>query len=414
MSVDVAIIGAGAAGLAAANRIRDTRPALSVLVIEAADRIGGRARTIAAPGVPGAFIDLGCGWLHGARTNAWTEIAGRLGHQIDRTPAPWDSGTRRWGLSDEEAQEAVAAFRAFYGRASERDPGPVDIALSDLLEPGNRWNPLIEALGTYIGGAPLAKMSADDFARYDPGRGPDWRLPGGYGNLIAAFGAQVPVKLGTAVTLIRHGASSGLTLETTDGVLGASTVLVTVSTNVLAEEKLRFDPPLREKRDAAASLPLGLANKVFLGLASKSSIKAEAAALGSPFRRDTASYQIRPFGNDVVEAYFGGDLALEIERGSPQAALAFAADELADHFGSGIRKELSFAAMSAWAGNAHVGGSYSYAKPGGADCRSVLAAPVDSRIFFAGEACSVTRFSTAHGAYESGVAAADALIGSLR
>jgi monoamine oxidase len=52
--------------------------------------------------------------------------------------------------------------------------------------------------------------------------------------------------------------------------------------------------------------------------------------------------------------------------------------------------------------------------PGKADCRDMLAAPVDDRVFFAGEACSRSDYSTAHGAYLTGVGAADLAIAARR
>ncbi|MCJ9691710.1 FAD-dependent oxidoreductase, partial [Rhizobium sp. PRIMUS64] len=65
---DVVIIGAGAAGIAAARRLQAIRPDLSILLLEASDRLGGRAWTVGLPDADVA-LDLGCGWLHGARTN---------------------------------------------------------------------------------------------------------------------------------------------------------------------------------------------------------------------------------------------------------------------------------------------------------------------------------------------------------
>ena len=92
---------------------------------------------------------------------------------------------------------------------------------------------------------------------------------------------------------------------------------------------------------------------------------------------------------------------------------AFAADELANILGSDVRKHISPLASTAWQSDPWSRGSYSYALPGHADDRAILAAPVDERLFFAGEATSPNDFSTAHGAYMSGVAAADAALASL-
>src|SRR3984885_14791495 len=83
--VDIAIIGAGAAGLGAANALKNS--GLSTIVLEARDRIGGRGHTVMA--APGIAFDLGCGWLHSANKNSFVSIAERLNFEIDKTRPPW-------------------------------------------------------------------------------------------------------------------------------------------------------------------------------------------------------------------------------------------------------------------------------------------------------------------------------------
>ena len=95
--VDVAIIGAGAAGLGAAHALKDS--GLSVIVLEARDRVGGRAHTIMA--APDITFDLGCGWLHSADRNSFVAIAEQLDFEIDKTRPPWreqsfDTGVSAW------------------------------------------------------------------------------------------------------------------------------------------------------------------------------------------------------------------------------------------------------------------------------------------------------------------------------
>jgi monoamine oxidase len=122
---------------------------------------------------------------------------------------------------------------------------------------------------------------------------------------------------------------------------------------------------------------------------------------------DTASYHLRPFGRPLIEAFIAGDAARALD-GEPDGALAdFAIEELVNLLGSDMRAKLTPVAHSNWLASPFVGGAYSHARPGHADAREILARPVADRVFFAGEACSREFFSTGHGAFESGVAAAD-------
>lgn len=154
---DVVVIGAGAAGIAAARRLQAIRPDLSILLLEAGDRLGGRAWTASLPEAADIGLDLGCGWLHGARTNAWTAIAGEVGLAVDRTPAPWNDGGRRLQRDDAEARAAREAIGAYFERLEGHEGN--DAAMADMLEPGNPWNGQIRAIGTYITGAELERSS---------------------------------------------------------------------------------------------------------------------------------------------------------------------------------------------------------------------------------------------------------------
>jgi monoamine oxidase len=185
---------------------------------------------------------------------------------------------------------------------------------------------------------------------------------------------------------------------------------VTVSTPVLADRKLGFVPPLDDKLEAAASLPLGLADKVFLELRGAEELEPDSQAIGNPRRSETGSYFLRPFGRPMIEAFFGGEAARMLEAEGRRGMVAFALEELVELFGSGIRRRLEPIAVSAWAKEPWICGSYSHALPGAADARRMLAGSVEDRIFFAGEACSPSDFSTAHGAYQSGVDAAESLL----
>jgi len=123
---------------------------------------------------------------------------------------------------------------------------------------------------------------------------------------------------------------------------------------------------------------------------------------------------LRPFGRPMIECYFGGALAAELELGGAAAFFDFARAELVGLYGGEFARRIAPLALHGWSADPFARGAYSYALPGRADDRATLAAPIDGRLFFAGEACSREDFSTAHGAYLTGIAAAEEAIRAVR
>ena len=197
--IDVAIIGAGAAGLAAARTLENS--ALSVLILEARDRIGGRSQTRVLEN--DIVFDVGCEWLHSADKNSFVPIARQLGFVIDQTRPRWREQSLNLGFPPEQRDEFLKAMDEFDVRVEAASDLPQDTAASRWLEPGNRWNPQIDAISTYINGCELDQVSTYDFDAYED-TGVNWRLSRGYGALIAAYGAPCKVALNTQVTLIDH------------------------------------------------------------------------------------------------------------------------------------------------------------------------------------------------------------------
>ncbi len=308
----------------------------------------------------------------------------------------------------EDLQRTQAAF---YDRVEEIPAR--ERPMGDYIASDHRWRGLLDAISTFVSGAELDRVAARDHADYAPGDTLDWRVPAGYGRLIASAGAGVPVRLETAVTGIDMSRRDRLLIETTRGTLEARAAIVTVSTDVLAAESIRFTPALPEKLAAAAKLPLGLADKLFLRLDRPEDFAPETHRLGTHERARTGAYHIRPFGRPIIECFYGGHLARDLEAEGPAAFAAFAFEELAAHFGTDITGRLTPLCTTAWAAEPFIHGSYAYAVPDSGDARAILAAPVEERLFFAGEACSAHKFTTAHGAYETGVAAAEAAIEAL-
>jgi monoamine oxidase len=402
--VDVAIIGAGAAGLGAARALENS--GLSTIVLEARDRVGGRGHTIMA--ASDITFDLGCGWLHSADRNSFVKIAEQLNFEIDKTRPPWREQSFDAGFPLKERADFIAALEAFYERADEAARSGRDSAASAYLEPGNRWNPMIDAISTYVNGSELDSVSILDMDAYEDTE-INWRVRRGYGALMAAYGAPCPLALDTQVTLIDH-SGTRVRIETSRGTLKAGKVIVTVPTNLIADEAIRFHPALPAKVDAARGLPLGLADKVMLALDQPEALPKDGNLRGATMRTAMGSFHLRPFGQACIEGYFGGRFARQLEDAGDGALAAQSIDEIAALLGNDYRRKLKPLAQSRWAHDPFACGSYSHALPGHAGKRAVLAAPVDGRLFFAGEATSPTFFSTAHGARDSGDRAAREVI----
>jgi monoamine oxidase len=412
-SVDIAIIGAGAAGLGAAHALKHS--GLSTLVLEARGRVGGRAHTVMAS--PDVVFDLGCGWLHSADQNSFVNIAGQLNFEINKTLPPWRERAYGKAFPKDERDDFVAALDAFYDRAEQAAKIAKQIgrdSAADLcLEPGNRWNPMIDAISTYINGCELDQVSILDMDAYQDTE-INWRVRRGYGALVAAYGASCPLALNCEVTLIDH-SGNRIRIETSRGTLTAAKVIVTVPTNLIADEAIRFDPPLPAKVDAARGLPLGLADKVMLALDEPEALPTEGNLRGATMRTEMGTFHIRPFGQPCIEGFFGGRFAQSLEDAGPGAFAAESIDQIVSFLGNDFRRKLKPLAESRWSHDPFARGSYSPAVPGHAGKRAVLAAPVDGRLFFAGEATSPGFFSTAHGARDSGKRAGEeAMDASLR
>jgi monoamine oxidase len=404
---DVVIVGTGAAGIAAMRRLAAS--SLSSIVLEATARVGGRAWTC---DVAGMRLDLGCGWLHSADRNPWTRIAEAAGFAVDRRAPGWGRQYHDIGFSQAEQAAARRAYAAWAQRM-ESSPPDSDCA-ADALEPEGEWNAYLQAISGFMNGAGLEHVSVADYTAYDAAStGCNWRIPAGYGTVIAAsLPRQIDLRLSTPVQSIELD-GRGVELTTPVGAVRARAAILTVSTAMLAGSTIRLPPGLDAWRHAAACLPLGRDEKLFLEIVGESSFAPETRVIGNPRDRRTGVYHIRPFDRPVIECFVGDEAARMVEETGPAAGFAHAIDQLAGLFGSSVRRSLRPLIASNWGRMTFVGGAYSHALPGQAAARKDLALPFEQRLFFAGEATQPDDFSTAHGAYDSGVRAAEEAIAAL-
>ena len=393
MDTDVVIVGAGAAGLAAAKQLGTL--GLSVHVLEAMDRIGGRAWTRSNDfGVP---FDIGCAWLHAADRNPFfpeAQAAHWTLHHHDMNLDHVYFGNRAAGPED------FAAMRAAEAELERlmQQPDPVDDRLSSLLSQSISSRATATFCGPMDFAQDVDEISVSDF-RNATDLDPNYLTKEGFGALIARFGKDVPVTLSAPVRRIDW-SGKGVSVETPKGTLRARAAIVTVSTGVLAFEDIRFFPPLPETHmQAAFDLPMGLLTKIPVEIrGQRLGLRPFDDLLIERFAKHDIYFLCFPFDLDLMVGFVGGDFAWEMEAAGPDAAVDFVTDRLEEIFGSDMRGAIGRSMMTNWGGERFTRGAYAAALPGRSSARAVLAEPVGDRIWFAGEALAGPLCQTAGGA----------------
>jgi monoamine oxidase len=405
---DVIIVGGGAAGIGAARQL--AAHGSSALLLEASTRLGGRAHTQDVGDYP---LDLGCEWLHSGDRNAWVGIAEASGFLVDRGEPPWSKAHP--GITrDEEAQEAAQGEFGDWEERLRTVAANSDRA-SDALEPGGTWNAYVRAIAGFMSGVAPEQISAADYLTYDDAStGRNWHLPLGYGTLVAAsLPSSTTLRLATPAERIDLTAD-GVAVTTRAGTVRAGAVILTVSTAVLAGDAIRLPSGADPWRAAAADLPLGRNEKIFLEIGREAAFEPDSHAYGNLHDSRAAAYSIRPNGWPLIEAFLGGDGARIVEEEGPAAGFAFVSAELAALFGTDVASAIRPLTATSWSRMTSIGGAYSCALPGRSQARARLAQPYEDRVFFAGEATHPFDFTTAHGAHDSGQRAADEAMAALR
>lgn len=402
---DVVVIGAGSAGIAAA--LTAQARGLSVVVLEAMDRIGGRAFTDTS--TFGSPFDVGCAWLHKADDNPYTDYARAEGFSLHAHEYALE---RVWLNGEPSSAEAVnAAEEAISEAISE---APADVAASTVVDLSS---PVQEAAGDYLGALDMAvdldELSTFDYANSDD-LVPNLLCAEGYGTIVAHRGRGLPVRLGTPVRRVRWD-GPGATVETDSGSIRTRAVIVTASTGVLASGAIRFTPELPvATQDAIADIPMGMLAKIPLQIRDQRfGLEPFTDVLLARRGRRDLSFLSFPFGSDLMVGFVGGDLGWELSAAGEAAAIDFATEGLVEMFGSGARTAVVKGSLTPWASNPWTRGAYAAASPGRYAARQALARPVGDRIFFAGEALAGGLIQTCGGAFRSGEAAATAVVAVL-
>ncbi len=405
---DVAIIGAGVAGLAAATTLRAA--GLRVELLEAAPQAGGRALTTT---IAGHVFDHGAQWLHAAHRNPLVGLAKAAGETVgpDR---PWDE---RMHVIDPAAPRAdltayAAAEQAWERAVTARLRDGPDCSLAEAAAPvaGDPWTATIESWeGAIIAAGDAAGLSLADW--HDNAlEGENYVSPLGIGGLVARL-FPTPVRLGTRVTAIAV-QPRDVRVSTEAGGFTASAAILTVSTGVLRAGQIAFTPALPTEIGAAFDgLPMGLLSKIVLqaasadrlGLGVDTGVFRRLERRGAPF----LSTLFWPSGAPFATGYVGGEAAWSFSHDA-EAAGAFMRAELAATLNRDVAECFTAATlMTQWGADPLHRGAYAYARPGQAGARAALARPWWERLHYAGEAVAPDGLcGTVAGAYRAGVAAA--------
>jgi monoamine oxidase len=406
---DVAIVGAGAAGIAAARKI--AAAGRKFVLLEAADHVGGRCitdmRTLSVP------YDRGAHWIHVPDLNPVTKLAPRRG--IEVYPAPQSQKVRigrryaREGELEDFLTLRVRANRAIADAARKGDVPCAQALPNDLGD----WRAAVEfVLGPFGCGKDLAQVSAVDFAK-SAERDADAFCRQGLGTLLAALAQGIPVELSTPATAIDT--RRNVAVETPKGTITARAAIITVSTNVIGAAAIKFMPELASRhRDAFGKLSLGSYDHIALELADNPlGLESDDLVFEKSADARTAAILANVSGTSLclieVAGGFGRDLAAHGEA----AMVDFAAGWLAGLYGAEVKKAIKRSHATRWNSEPLTLGAFSAAAPGAQGARRILMEPVQNAVWFAGEAVHETLWGTVGGAWESGERAADAVLRRL-
>jgi monoamine oxidase len=410
---DAVVVGAGAAGIAAARRLATSRK--KFVVLEAASRVGGRCVTDTTRfGVP---YDLGAHWIYLPDTNPIAKLATQTG--LDIYPAPPGQRVRigRRYARESELEEYLSGLVRTTTAISEATRGRTDVACAQVLPKDlGDWRNTIEFfLGPFSSGKDLTEVSAFDFAKSTE-RDLAAFCRQGFGTLLAKLASNLPVRLSTPVTRIDHGRRVGCAVETAKGLIEANAVIVTASTNVLASSGIKFTPGMPKRQiDALARLRLGSYDHVALELPNNPfDLRADELMFEKSSSERTAALFANVSGSTLCTVEVAGRFGRDLADKGEEEMVAFALDWLGGLYGADIKNSAKRRHATRWNEEPYALGAFSGAAPGGQPARKMLAEPVDDRVWLAGEAIHESLWGTVGGAWESGERAADAILRRLR
>lgn len=403
------IVGAGAAGIAAARRL--TTAGRRVVVLEASADIGGRCITDTT--TFGAPYDRGARWIYMSDINPLAKLAPEV--KLDLYPAPPGQRMRigRRYARESEMENYLATLVRATNAIADAARGRTDVACAQVLPKDlGEWRGTIEFfLGPFASGKDLADVSAIDFARSADRENAAFCRQG-FGALLARLAAGLPIQREAPATRVLWTNRPGIVVETPKGNLTTLALIVTVSTNVLASGKLKFYPELpRRQLDAANRLKLGSYDHVTLELPNNPlGLRPDELVFEKSSTRQTAALFANASGSTLCTIDVAGNFGRELAAKGENDMIAFAIDWIAGLYGNDVKNAVKRRHATRWNAEPWILGATSGAAPGAQASRKVLMEPLANRIWFAGEAAHETLWGTVAGAWESGERAADAYL----
>src|SRR5215475_3423132 len=406
--VDAVIVGAGAAGIAAARRLAAFNKRF--VLLEAAPEVGGRCITDTKTfGVP---YDRGAHWMYAADVNPLVKLGLQAGLSVYTVPPGQRIRIGRRYAREGEMEDFLAglvrANTAIADAARKSDVACAQVLPKDLGD----WRSTIEfVLGPYNCGRELSELSTVDLAR-SVERDNSAFCRQGFGAVLAKLAAGLPVLTGAPVKTIEWWSRQRLEVDTAKGQFKTNAIIVTLSTNALAAGKVKFAPELPKRQlDALSKLKLGSRDHIALELPGNPlGLRADELVFEKSDSRQTAAILGNLSGTTLCTVDVGGSFGRELSAKGEAAMIDFALGWLGSLYGTDMKNQVKRRHATRWNNEPWVLGAMSAAAPGGQSARKILTEPLGGRIFLAGEATHETLWGTVAGAWESGERAAEAVL----
>ena len=403
---DIVVIGAGAAGIAAARRIQAANR--RVIVVEAGTRIGGRCVTDSTSfGVP---FDRGARWMHNPDTSPLIKLARSAGLDIVTAPSGQKIRIGRRNARAGETEDFLATL-VKANRAIDDASRKADISCAAALptELGDWASTIDFVLGASFAGKDLKDLSVVDKVRAGD-RNAVFGCRQGVGTLIAKLGEQVPVSLSTPAGRITW-SNREVTVETPSGKIAARAAIITVSSNVLTSGNLKFAPDIPKRTlDAASRVSLGSYDHIALQMPGNPlGLSRDDVIIEQSTSDRTAMLLANMGASSLCSIDVAGSFGRDLSARGEAAMVSFAKEWMGKLFGSDAVAAVKKASVTRWNAAPYVLGAMSAAAPGGQGSRKILTEPIGA-MFLAGEATHETLWGTVDGAWESGERAADAAL----